>query len=66
MLHPGWENGYVCIDLFVGDSLVDGDTDNLSNLIEYTAGSNPCLEDSDGDGMDDEWEYLNACVDIVV
>jgi thrombospondin type 3 repeat protein/H-type lectin domain-containing protein len=48
-----WENIYSCIDAAVGDSLGDEDSDGLSNLEEFLNGSDPCVSDTDGDGLDD-------------
>ena len=40
----------------------DGDHDNdlLSNARELQIGTDPCLEDTDGDNMSDGWEYCSA------
>jgi hypothetical protein len=46
--------GNVCED----DS--DHDNDLLSNSLEKSLGTDPCLEDTDGDGMIDGWEYYAA------
>jgi hypothetical protein len=63
----GWENTYkACVNILAGDSLLDGDTDSLSNKAESTLGSNPCSADTDGDGMEDGWENSYDCVDILV
>ena len=35
------------------DAALDGDEDGSSNLAEYSAGTNPTLSDSDGDGLSD-------------
>ncbi len=60
-----WEYLYMyCgLDPTVGDSLLDGDTDGLGNIYELASGTNPCDEDSDGDGMEDGWEvnYGSIC-----
>jgi hypothetical protein len=41
---------------------IDGDDDNdlLLDTTEKTIGTNPCSADSDGDGMEDGWEYKSA------
>ena len=36
-----------------GEQLLDGDSDGLTNLEEYLAGTNPSLSDSDADGLTD-------------
>ncbi len=40
----------------------DGDDDNdaLPDSIELTARTNPCVADSDGDRLQDGWEYMSA------
>lgn len=38
----------------------DDDNDLLPDSIERTIGTNPCVADSDGDGLVDGWEYLSA------
>src|SRR5829696_3760151 len=38
----------------------DHDNDLLSNDLELQIGTDPCLEDTDGDGMSDGWEYYAA------
>ena len=49
---PGTAN--VCED----DS--DHDNDLLSNSLEKSVGTDPCLEDTDSDSMVDGWEYYSA------
>jgi hypothetical protein len=38
----------------------DHDNDLLSNDLELSVGTDPCLEDTDGDQMIDGWEYFAA------
>jgi IPT/TIG domain len=38
----------------------DHDNDLLSNSLEKSIGTDPCLEDTDADGMGDGWEYYSA------
>jgi len=38
----------------------DDDNDMLPDSIEQTIRTNPCVADSDGDGLLDGWEYLSA------
>ena len=38
------------------DGNLDFDHDGLSNFEEFEEGTNPLLVDTDGDGLDDEWE----------
>ncbi|MBU3004323.1 DUF11 domain-containing protein, partial [Paraglaciecola arctica] len=48
-----WEMTYGLNRLLVTDALLDGDDDQLSNVEEYQAGTDPTNEDSDGDGIND-------------
>jgi hypothetical protein len=51
---PDWyedANGLVKTD--PADAAADSDTDGATNLQEFTAGTNPASEDSDGDGVTD-------------
>jgi hypothetical protein len=41
----------------------DHDDDLLSNALEATLGTNPCLRDTDGDGIEDGYE-VQAAIDI--
>jgi len=41
----------------LADSTVDGDSDTLSNIIEYQIGTSGLLKDTDGDSQDDGFEY---------
>ncbi len=44
----------------------DDDTDGTSNLVEYEIqGTNPLSDDSDGDGMDDGYEFDNGLDPLV-
>jgi hypothetical protein len=51
---PGGETPKVCKN----DS--DHDNDLLANDLELSIGTDPCLEDTDGDAMTDGWEYWSA------
>ncbi len=42
------------------DGTSDADSDGLTDLDEYTAGTDPNLGDSDGDTMPDGWEVSNS------
>ena len=48
-----WEDQYACMDSSAGDSLGDPDSDGLTNMEEYNAGTDPCAADTDSDGLDD-------------
>ena len=41
------------------DPSADPDGDGLTNLQEHEVNSNPYVEDTDGDGYNDKWEYDN-------
>ena len=51
------ENGFD--DDYAEDAALDADTDGLTNLEEYLAGTNPRLADSDEDGLIDTEELEN-------
>ena len=44
----------------VCNSTADYDGDLLSNSLELSIGTDPCLADTDGDQMTDGWEYWSA------
>ena len=61
-----WESLYGFDPEDPADAALDPDSDGLSNLAEFFAGTNPLLADSDGDGMPDGWELargLDASLD---
>jgi hypothetical protein len=51
-----WENKYGLDPLNATDADADPDGDGLTNLQEYSIGTNPTGKDSDGDGIPDDWE----------
>jgi len=51
-----WEKTYSCLDADTADAAGDFDSDGLTNLEEYNAGTDPCEADTDGDGLDDDYE----------
>lgn len=51
-----WEIQYGLLPLDDSDATADKDLDGLTNLQEYTLGTNPTNEDSDGDGFTDKEE----------
>ena len=55
-----WESLYGFDPEDPSDAALDPDSDNLTNLAEFLAGTNPLLADSDGDGMPDGWELANG------
>lgn len=52
-----WEQLYG-LDTSVNDSLLDLDSDGLTNIREYQSGSNPTVSDTDEDGLSDAQEVL--------
>ena len=60
-----WETEFGFDPSDPSDAALDSDSDGLSNLAEFLAGTNPLLADSDGDGIPDAWEVargLNPCL----
>ena len=55
-----WESLYGFDPEDPADAALDPDSDGLSNLAEFLAGTNPLLSDSDRDGMPDGWELANG------
>ncbi|MEI7850862.1 MAG: right-handed parallel beta-helix repeat-containing protein, partial [Kiritimatiellales bacterium] len=51
-----WENAHG-LNPLVNDAALDPDLDGLTNLQEYTLGTNPQVADTDGDTMPDGWEF---------
>ena len=51
-----WELQFGLEDLLASDAEMDNDQDDLSNLNEFMAGTNPLIADTDGDSMPDGWE----------
>jgi hypothetical protein len=47
---------HACLDPSTNDASLDADSDGITNLEEYRAGTNPCLADTDGDGCADSEE----------
>ena len=43
-----------------GNSVCPDDDDLLANSLEQSIGTDPCLADTDKDGMSDGWEYWSA------
>ena len=48
-----FEKAHPCLDQSVPDAGVDDDGDSLSNITEYQLGTDPCVSDTDGDGLSD-------------
>jgi len=48
-----WEQQYPCLDPAAPDSAGDPDADGLTSLAEYHRGTNPCVDDTDADGVAD-------------
>ena len=60
----GWEVNYE-LNPLDDDATEDKDGDELSNLEEHSAGTDPTARDTDGDGMSDGWE-VNFSLDPLV
>lgn len=55
-----WEAANGFDPLSASDATSDADGDGLSNLGEYTYGTNAHVTDTDGDGLPDLWEIQNG------
>jgi hypothetical protein len=53
-----WEDRFGFSDSAAGDGALDGDGDGASNTVEYQNHTNPTLSDSDGDGLNDNFEIV--------
>jgi hypothetical protein len=42
---------HVCLNVALPDAAANGDTDTLTNAVEYAGRTNPCSNDSDGDAV---------------
>lgn len=60
-----WEKSYSCLNANVDDADLDADSDGLTNLEEFIIGSHPCVQDMDGDGLSDHYEYEVSLTDPV-
>lgn len=52
-LPDAWERKFGLDPGNAGDAALDGDNDLLTNLQEFAAGTNPTLQDTDGDSLND-------------
>ena len=55
-----WEDRHGLNSADPSDAALDPDSDGLTNLEEFHAGTDPHLPDTDGDGIPDRWEILHA------
>ena len=46
-----WEDLHACTDANVSDAADDDDADGKTHLEEFNAGTDPCNDDTDGDGL---------------
>lgn len=53
-----WEDNFGLDKFDSTDAMADNDNDQLTNLQEFEYGTNPLLQDSDGDGLDDYQEIF--------
>jgi len=56
----GWEHHYGLNPSDVADASANPDGDYLTNLDEYTFGTNPTVSDTDGDGLQDGYALSGA------
>ncbi len=59
-LPDAWERKFGLDPDNAGDAALDGDNDLLTNLQEFAAGTNPSLQDTDGDSLNDGAETDNG------
>lgn len=58
-LPDGYELQHACLDVQVSDSALDPDGDGLTSWQEFSTGTDPCNDDSDGGGDNDRSELSN-------
>jgi len=61
----GWEDQYNFNKNDASDASLDADNDGLTNLAEFTLGTNPKLIDTDSDGLNDGDEVNNYNTDPI-
>lgn len=54
-----WYEEFYGLNKLVNDADGDDDLDDLTNLQEQSAGTNPSVSDTDADGLPDGWEVVN-------
>ncbi len=52
----GYEAAHACLNPSVADGTADADSDGVTNVAEYNAGTDPCKADTDADGCNDGHE----------
>ena len=57
-MDDAWEARYTCVDAYTYDADDYSDSDLLTNMEEYTAGTDPCDPDTDADSLDDYEEVV--------
>jgi hypothetical protein len=58
-----WEDQYLCLNPLVGDSTLDADSDGLRNIQEFARLTDPCVSDTDSDGLGDGAEVNTYLTD---
>ncbi len=60
-----YETAHGCLDAYLADAGTDPDLDGLSNINEFIVGTDPCFDDTDGDGLLDGPEARNGTNPLV-
>jgi hypothetical protein len=61
-----YEAAHNCLQPLIDDGAQDADGDGLTNVDEFTLGTQPCQPDSDGDGVTDGFEATHGCLNPLV